>query len=374
MPERRKSPIIKNLMPGLSERGKIKIGKKGAERNGSNGVYQLPQKLDHFLITTLERGKDNNFVINKEIHEELGEAPKVIPITLLYDDISLNFQCRYTCYFGKTLYCSGDGECADRLKAKDSPERHEVPCPCHRNDPTFTGDDGKGKGKCKINGTLSVMIACKASTVGGVWKFRTTGYNSTVGILSSLSLIKTITGGALAGIPLNLTIVPKVATNPVDNSAVTVYVVGVEFAGNVQQLRDAGMKISLGDATYRQRLAHIEEEAKLLLSVDSAYIDEAADIVDEYYPEEHGQPEVLPPEGAKEIVLEAEVVPVDPVPEPKPEPTKKPTKKPEPVAVEVTAEVSAPVPVTKPEPASEPIAAKEPVQTTVFGDIPEDLF
>ena len=46
---------IKNLTPGLVERGKIKIGMKGAARQSRSGnTFQAPQKLDHFIVTATE--------------------------------------------------------------------------------------------------------------------------------------------------------------------------------------------------------------------------------------------------------------------------------------------------------------------------------
>ena len=153
MERNKRSPICKNLIPGLTERGKIKIGCKGQSRKKSDGsgTYQLPQKLDHFIVTTLERNHDGNFVKDETIHKIIGDKPKEIPVILMFDDIALNFQCRYACYNGKTLFCSGDGEFADQLTEQKT--RKEVSCPCYRHEPTYTGKD-----KCKINGTLSVMI------------------------------------------------------------------------------------------------------------------------------------------------------------------------------------------------------------------------
>jgi hypothetical protein len=278
------SSIIKNLIPGLTEKGKIKIGRKGATREKQGGgTYQLPQKLDHFLVTTLERGKDNNFVIDEQIHSIIGKEPKSIPVKLLFDDIALNFQCRYACYNGKTLFCSGDGEVALRMNP-GSAERIEVQCPCNRQDPTYTGTD-----KCKINGTLSVMID-GVNSVGGIHKFRTTGYNSTVGILSSLTLIRSLTGGFLAGLPLRMSIQPKVCTNPVDGSSQTVYVVGIEFAGTMDDLYGKTLAIAQKNADFRARMIHVEDEVKKLISVDSSLIDEAGDIQEEFYPEEDERP------------------------------------------------------------------------------------
>lgn len=276
---------IKNLSPGLVERGKIKIGMKGAERQkqGGGGSYQMPQKLDHFLVTTTERGRDNNFMRDERLHVSLGETPREIPVILIYDDIDLNFQTRYAAYAGKTLWCSGDGETASRAQKKDDKvEYHPVECPCPRQSPTYEGRD-----KCKINGTLSVMIQ-GAEAIGGVWKFRTTSYNSVVGILSSLALIKRITGGPLAGIPLMMTLTPKTVQDPIKGSQQTIYVVGLEFRGGLQALQSQGHDMLLDRTKHGLRIEHIEQEARSMLSLSPAVYaapDDIEDEVDEFYPE-----------------------------------------------------------------------------------------
>lgn len=173
----RRPNMIKGLVPSLPERGKIKIGMKGATIRSRRGVdFQPPQKLDHFVVTTLERGKDGNFLPDAALMERLGDKPTEIPVRLLYDDPTLNFPTRLACFVGRTLWCAGDGETATRLTelpAQVEGDRvelkpHQVSCPCHRQDPAYTGRD-----KCKMNGALNVLID-GAGGLGGVWKFRTT--------------------------------------------------------------------------------------------------------------------------------------------------------------------------------------------------------
>lgn len=283
-PPRRRG--IKNLAPGLVERGKIKIGNKGAKRTSSQGNnFQMPQKLDHFLITTTERGNDNNFLRDAQLHKLLGDTPKEIPIVLIYDDIELNFQTRYAAYNGRTLWCSGDGETAQRAKkaqGSDEINYEPVACPCPRQAPTYQGRD-----KCKINGTLSVMIR-GAEAIGGVWKFRTTSYNSVVGIMSSLALIQRITGGPLAGIPLVMTINPKSVADPIKGNQQTIYVVGVEYRGGMEGLQEQGHNLLLNRTTHGLRIEHIEEEARQLISyapTSYASPDDVSDDVEEFYPD-----------------------------------------------------------------------------------------
>ena len=66
---------IKNgLSVRFAEVGKIKVGGKGETRKSKEGKdYQLPVKYDHFVVTTTEKGKDGNFVIDSEIMSKLGK-------------------------------------------------------------------------------------------------------------------------------------------------------------------------------------------------------------------------------------------------------------------------------------------------------------
>lgn len=298
-PARATRPMqIKNLVPSLPERGHVKIGRKGKMVKSRNGnEFQPPEKLDHFLITTMQRGADNNFLLDEAAHEALGPKPTSIPVRLLYDDPSLNFPTRYACYKGRQLWCSGDGEQA--LRVIDSPKAgapsHEaVTCPCFRQNPEYAGKD-----KCKMNGALSVLLE-GAGGLGGVWKFRTTSYNSIVGLLSTMAFIRSVTGGPLAGIPFNLIVGAKQAVNPVDGTAVTVYIVGLEYDGDVPQLQQVGHTIALDRARTHMSIAHIEDEARRMLALPApagAVLpgDDAADIVEEFYPEQvRGDPPPRP--------------------------------------------------------------------------------
>lgn len=304
-PARAARPMrIKNLTPSLPERGHVKIGRKGKMVKSQRGnEFQPPEKLDHFLITTMDRGPDNNFLLDEAAHRALGEKPTSIPVRLLYDDPDLNFPTRYAAYMGRTLWCSGDGEDASRVIDSPKPNQptHErVACPCFRQNPEYTGKD-----KCKMNGSLSVLLE-GAGGLGGVWKFRTTSYNSIVGLLSSMAFIRSVTGGPLAGIPFNLIVGPKQAVNPVDGKPVTIFVVGLEYAGDVPQLQQVGHRIALDRATTHMSIAHIEDEARRMLALPAPAGgvlpgDDAADVVEEFYPEQvRGEP---PPRPTRAQVL-----------------------------------------------------------------------
>lgn len=266
------SPLVKGLRPGLTERGKIKIGIKGETRHSQKGTdYQLPQKLDHFVITTLEKDNTGNFVKDYAIHEKLGDNPKRVPIMLLFDDIALNFQSRYACYQGKTLFCTGDGENAIRKGVDDY-----IECPCERSETDYVPPQDR----CKMLGVLSCIIR-GIDSIGGVYKFRTTSYNSIQGITSSLAFIKQITGGPLMGIELDLVLGPKTTTSP-DGKTQTIYVVGIEYTGGIEQLRDEGLKALSQSVHHRKMLASVEHEVANIINVEVMDVD---DVVEEFFPE-----------------------------------------------------------------------------------------
>jgi hypothetical protein len=277
------SPMIKTFTPGLTELGKIKIGMKGEVRKAKSGNdYQLPQKLDHFIVTGLERDESGNFTRDEAIHKIIGDKPKRIPITLLFDDIYLNFQSRYACYQGTTLFCTGDGEQANR-KGQNEP----IQCPCERSEPEYTPT----KDRCKMNGVLSVIIR-GTDTIGGVWKFRTTSFNTIQGITSSLYLIKRITGGPLSGLDLDLVIAPKTANAP-DGSSQKIFVVGIEYTGGMEQLRDEGLRLVQATSSHRKQLALLEENAVNMIDVELEE-ENAEETVAEWYPE--NDPNYVEPE------------------------------------------------------------------------------
>lgn len=318
--------MIVNIRPGLPERGHIKIGRRGEMRKGVSGNdFQLPVKLDHFLITTMERGPDKNFLpdtgLMRAIAERTGEPETrltKIPVRLLYDDVTLNFPTRYAAYLGATLWCSGDGANAQRR----APDVNQIAyvgrdCPCERIERGFKPKD-KSDPACKINGVLSVLIDGVAG-VGGVWKFRTTSFNSTLGLLGALAYIRAVTGGKLANLPLVLSVSPKQVSTP-DGQPQTVYVVGLEFPGTVDQLRQAGYEIAMREKQTELRMDNIEAEARRLLASPDAtpgFPGEDHDSLAEFYPAQAAVTAPIAETGAAEHA-EASLVPQSEQVEPSP--------------------------------------------------------
>ena len=272
---------IKNLVPRLAERGKIKIGEKGQVKPSQQGEqFAPPKKLDHFLVTTMQRDAAGRMLPDLELMRKLapqGDKLKELPVMLLFNDPDINFLTRYACYTGNRLWCWGDGEGAQRLGADD--KYQAVACPCLRLEANYAGKD-----KCKPNGTLQVLLQ-EVDRNGGVWKFRTTSWNSVHSIMSSMKLIQAITGGVLAGIPLKLVLSPKTVTIPGTGQNLIVYVVSLEFPGTEQELAKIGYDIARRRADHRAKMDQIETEARKDLEHLEETPEEMREVQEEFYPE-----------------------------------------------------------------------------------------
>lgn len=299
--------IVKILRPGLPEVGKIKIGIKGAVVQSQGGKsFQPPKKLDHFVVTGLNRGPDNNFVRDATIHEEIGDQPKELPIRLIYDDPALNFYTRLVCFQGRIQFCTGDGEKAQRLQGK---QLVDYACPCERINQDYT----PAEGRCKVAGMLSCILDCQ-QIVGGVWKFRTTSWNTCQALTGSLALISRITGGVLAGLPLTLAIRPKTVVAPGTQHTQTVYVVGIEFRGTMDQLAEEGLKRALAMAKSRERIELIEDLARASVRAEIPLLtagENDDDLLDEHFPEQATAAAVttMDPVAAQEVRADMQMPP-----------------------------------------------------------------
>ena len=87
-------------------------------------------------------------------------------------------------------------------------------------------------------------------------------------------------------------VMPKVATNPDNGQPVTIYVVGITFAGDMAQLQKTSLAIAQSNAEYRQRMIGVEDAMRKLISVDAEIIDQAGDINEEHYSPEPEEPDV----------------------------------------------------------------------------------
>ena len=281
-----------------------------------------------------------------------GGKLKELPVMLLYNDPDINFQTRYACYTGNRLWCCGDGEGAQRLG--ENGKYQAVPCSCLRLEANYGGKD-----RCKPNGTLQVLLQ-GVDRIGGVWKFRTTSWNSVNSIMSSLKLIQAITGGVLAGIPLKLVLSPKTVTVPGSGQNMVVYIVSLEFPGTEQELAKIGYDIAKRRADHRAKMDQIEAEARKALEHLEETPEEMREVQEEFYPEGvtiEVQPEAAP-ESESEPGEGSSTVPAPDasphVVEEKPETPEETFPSSEPLSAEETVPVSWDAPPPPPQPSPNP--------------------
>lgn len=263
-----KGRMIKDISPGLKEVGKIKIGRKSSKTTGSG--HRLPEKFDHFEVTTVHKDEHGDFIPDAAVMGLIGNDAKEIDVSLLYNDPTLNFMTRYAQYKGGKCMCSGDG-----VEATDS---EGIIKPCNpASCPVFATK------KCKPNGILSVILK-HTPRLGGVYKFRTTSYNSIRSILSSMFFIQSLTGGILAQIPLKMTVSPQ-SVNPVGSpTAQTIYVVNLEYPGTIEDLHKTTVELMKQRSNMHTQIAELEKQARLALDMPETS-EEIEDVEAEFYPE-----------------------------------------------------------------------------------------
>lgn len=334
------------LKARMTEIGRIKIGGLDETVRESNGKkWQAPKKFDHFLITGMDKDKNNNFTKDEAIHKIIGQTPKDIKIRLLYNDIDLNFRTELALYQGKTCACRGDGNSAQQLDQATG-ELVTVSCPCDKLD---------AKNGCKPHGTLNCLLDA-AMQCGGVYKFSTTGWNTISGITSSLKFIQICTGGKIAGLPLNLKYFKKATTTP-DGKPTVIPVVTITYEGNAVQMLESAIqneKQRISAGIYLETLeVQVRREMKALETVTGP-LDESE--IAEFYPEVEEQEETatVQHKSIGQAIAESDVKQPDLKPEVKTEPKAEP-KKTKPAAVPATVPATTPtttataVPATTPE-------------------------
>ena len=219
-----RSPL--RLLPVI---GYIKTGIRQAMHG-----RKIPKRLDHFVICTRFKDETGEYVIDRKLMEEIARRTnqnpdklQKIPITLAFDDISLNFQSWFIArYEGKR--CVGDGKKA-RLILPDG-QIKMIKCPCDRLRPDYEGKAGR----CSVYSRLFAIIR-HSSRIGGVYLYRTKSWNSSKNLICMLHFFKKNTGGVLAGLPLNLIIYPERVITP-EGKTRLVYVVSLEYEGRTDNV------------------------------------------------------------------------------------------------------------------------------------------
>ncbi|WP_067935720.1 recombination directionality factor [Alicyclobacillus kakegawensis] len=188
--------------------GKIHLGVRKTNDNGKD----YPTAVDYFVV---KPDASTSKAAAKAFHDVYGDKPKEITIAFPSNDPEQFFPQWLSSYRGGNgryeLYCQGDGEVARRSDGEGG--KVQIQC-LYRDCPIYQA------GKCKELGRLQFFLPDVPGI--GVWQIDTTSFHTTVNLNGSIQMIRALTGGRIAMIPLKLRIVPKVV-NP-DGKSKTVYV------------------------------------------------------------------------------------------------------------------------------------------------------
>jgi hypothetical protein len=254
------------------ELGKIKIGGKGAEKTSSGGnKFRMPVKYDHFVVTTRDRGKDDNFLRDERIHEHpaVGEAPTELAGILMYDRPDENFHAEFCQYKGRTKVWTCDGETATNLKTG------------------ATGTCAKSQDKeckCKPYGRLHLQLWASGHVLG-YHVFRTTSWESVNNIQTALEEIHE-RFGTLLHAPVKLVLYPAEDSYTENGKEKTSHSwkVGLVLAMSMEEAarRMVEAKRQLDVARSELRLLAGEVTSEL----DARDAEEMDDIAEEFFPDE----------------------------------------------------------------------------------------
>jgi hypothetical protein len=284
--------MIKGLTPRLPEVGQVRIGEKVAIRDGKT----RPSKLDHFRLFGAERDANNDrvrdTVAEKALIEQTAQDKLTrLPIMFPFDSIDATFTTFRAFYTKTCAWCRSDNGTTATRKLKEGGIK-EVACP---------GDAcefSKPGGGCKPHGTLNFLIP-GIQRGAGIYRFRTTSWNSINEILGGLAYIATLTNGALANIPLAL-IVKPVRTSYVDKDgqtkATTIYVCNVTTDGAMDTWQQQALEHVRNRAALATEFGQAQAVIRAAIAAPESPEDEK-DLIDEFHPD---APEAPPVNGDSE--------------------------------------------------------------------------
>lgn len=195
----------------LPRLGKIRLGLKVQNQAGK----EYPKETEFFVCPP-------------EVEEVYGENPTELDVMLPSDNPEEVFVQKYAMYGkGAGLKCHGNGEQAERYNDKTK-QWEPMACPC-----PFLKSDANPAGTCTPQSHLMVMLP-KVS-MGGCWQITTRSFHATVGINSSLDLIRAL-AGRIALVPLKLRRVPTVTQY--GGTKKTHYILNLILDASLQQIAE----------------------------------------------------------------------------------------------------------------------------------------
>lgn len=258
------------LAPRLPIIGNIKIGGKRAQAvKGSGGsTFQPPTKFDHFVITTLERGDDGNFVRDRRVHQRIGEKPTELDVHLPFATPAENFYAQMVQYAGRTRAYQCDGKNGQDL-------RTGVASVCMR---------AQGKEcPCKPYGRLTVILDA-APTFGALYVFRTTSWGTVSAIQTELSIFAQ-QFPTLWGLPLRMKLYPAEVTfkdQRGQEKKSTAFRVALLLRASFEEAARAALEFHQANRLARQEMLALSPGVRREL--DNLDRQEAGHIADEFFP------------------------------------------------------------------------------------------
>lgn len=296
--------MLKDLVPRLTELGKIKIGRKEdrVRKTASGREWQAPQKLDHFLITTRERDSAGQLKVNQALMSRLLEKYgveetvagadgkptvvrklKEIPVAVLSDDVDDILVARYCFYAGRKLAAVCDGETCTYYMTKKGGDWSVLPTPDRK--PCNGEHSGPG---WKLHAKANFVIADGEARWGGVYCYRTTSSISASQLLGTMLQIKALTNGVLMGLPLRLVVSGLEVRPVVDGKEVasTVYVCHLELRGeDLNSLQKRALELlQTRTANFKALQEQTRQYRALLAAPEVEDDDEQADAAEEFHP------------------------------------------------------------------------------------------
>jgi hypothetical protein len=199
---------VAQIIPGVTLTppaiGRIMMGHTEIRQSGKDRKI-LPAKDDHFTVTTLVQLPDRRW----EPHPMEADLKKgkekllAIPVRLAFHDPKLSLHNAYACFDAEKgrVLCTGRGETAMRATREGVTE---VPCP--RPERCTFGRDMR----CRNMTRFYVQIEGQQDELG-LFVLRSTSFNSLDRLAGRLNQWSGLTGGRIAGLPLQLTLNAKTA-------------------------------------------------------------------------------------------------------------------------------------------------------------------
>lgn len=258
----------------LPREGKIRLGKKVKKGN-----TEYPVQTPYFIIE------------DERLQAIYGSEPTELDIMFPVNDPEIVFPQYYKNY-GKTgLKCKGDGRTAMYM---DHGQLIEKTC-------TPGARECLG---CKPVATLNVLLYKVPGM--GTWQINTSSWNSIVNLNSCIDMIRSMTGGRIAFIPLKLSLDPHTATvRKDDGSQFTkeVYVMTIKIDKTMEEFYNTYAPIVPADHPVIQHFNDVQQKMNAITARHTPAI--AAPLT----------PQIeIDSEDDEEFVEETEIAPQSPQP------------------------------------------------------------